>query len=435
MSYLELDTEYADDDSLQFFRDEVHKFAKNEIRPAAREIDQLSREEYLALTERGSIYWDVMAQMKSLGYHRAIIPEEFGGDGITAEEFHILMEELAWGSPGFAIALGVDIIPPLVSVLSMDTALQESFIDPYLEDDNAAFQGCWGVTEYQHGSEHVQAETLLSDGVTDGNPDDVPPPEVTLEQDGDEWVVDGMKASWVSAGPMGTHIALHTDMDPAHGSPGYLCLVPMDADGVTRGDPIDKLGQRDCPQGEVVFDSVRIPDRNVIMTPDMLHPDTGMVPMTQILSFTSAGIAAVTTGVARACFEEALAYTRERHQGGKPLCEHQTVRKTLYDMFEKVETCRAYSRRIVEHVWERNLEAFQFDASHRHALSAQVYCKRTAFDVAHQALQLHGANGITTDYLIEKLFRDARVKMIEDGTVEVLGLESSTGVIENYEIE
>jgi alkylation response protein AidB-like acyl-CoA dehydrogenase len=435
MGYLELDTEYAEDDGLQLLREEVHRFAEGEIRPAAREIDAMSRDAYLAIDDRDSPYWDVLSQLKELGYHRAVIPEEFGGGGLSGPEFHVLMEELAWGSPGLAIAFGVDMLPAQIAVMSFDDEVESSFVDPWMADDDAEFQGCWGVTEPAHGSELVMADTYLKDGVEPPYDERVGEPQITIEQDGDEWIIDGAKSSWVSAGPLATHCALHTNMDPAGGDPGYACLVPLDADGVTQGPPIDKLGQRDCPQGELVFDSVRIPDRNVILTPEMLHPDTGYVPMTQILCLTSAGMAAVATGLARAAFEEALAYAREREQGGRPISEHQSVKRQLYEMFEAVETCRAYSRQVVEHVWDRNLTRFEFDASHRHAVAAQVFCKRTAFEVANTAVQIHGANGITTDYLVEKLFRDARVKLIEDGTTEVLGLESATGVIENYEID
>lgn len=351
---------------------------------------------------------------------------------MTGREFHVLLEELAWGSPGLAIAFGVDIVPALFAVMSFDEELQTEFLEPYLADDEAAFQGCWGVTEPEHGSELVMGETLLKEGA--GPDADISPPQTTLERDGDGWVVNGVKSSWVSAAPMATHCALHVDMDPKGGDPGRLVLVDLDADGVTRGPPIEKLGQRDCPQGELVFDDVRVPDSHVVMGEGMLHPDTGTVPFTQVLSFTSAGMAAVSTGLARAAFEEALAYARERTQGGAPIAEHQSVKAMLYDMFEAVETCRAYSRSVVEHVWDRNFVRFQFDASSHHALAAQVYCKRTAFEVAHTALQVHGANGITKDYLVEKLFRDARVKLIEDGTTEVLGLEAATGVVENYDI-
>lgn len=436
MSYLELDAEYAEDDGLQLLREEVHRFAKEEVRPAALEIDRMGREAYLDLADSDdSPYWRVMSQLKELGYHRAVLPEAVGGGGLSAREFHVLMEELAWGSSGLAIAFGVDILPAQLAAMSFDEEIQESFLTPYLEDDEAAFQGCWGVTEPAHGSELVMAESYLSEGADDPYADRIPEPELTLERDGDEWILDGAKSSWVSAAPMATHCMVHANMDPAGGSPGHAALVPLDADGVTRGPPIDKLGQRDCPQGELVFDGVRIPDRNVILTPEILHPETGVTSFDQILCVTSCGMSAVATGLARAAFEEALAYTREREQGGRPICEHQSVKAQLYEMFETVETARAYSRRAVEHVWNRNLRDFEFSASHRHAVTAQVYCKQAAFDVAHRALQLHGANGITRDYPVEKLFRDARVKLIEDGTTEVLGLEVADGVIDEYELD
>ncbi|WP_336000249.1 acyl-CoA dehydrogenase family protein [Halorientalis halophila] len=434
MSYLELDTEYGEDDSLQMLREEVHDFAKNEVRPAALEIDRLGRDEYLDIGDAGSPFREVMAQMKELGYHSAVIPEEFGGGGLSGREFHVMLEELAWGSSGFAIALGVDFLPATFASLSFDDEIQESFLDPYLADDAGRYIGCWGVTEPNHGSELVSSASFTENGIDGASRENISPPDITIEQDGDEWILNGVKASWVSAAPAATHCALHAGMDPSNADPGYAVLVPLDADGVTKGPPIDKLGQRDCPQGELVFDDVRVPDCNVVMTPSMLHPDTGYVDLTQILCITSSGMAAIATGLARAAFEEALAYAREREQSGKPICEHQSVKAKLYDMFEKVETCRAYSRRVCEHVFDRNMSAFEFDASHRHALAAQVYCKRTAFEVAHEAVQIHGANGITRDYPVEKLFRDARVKLIEDGTCEVLGLESADGVIENYEV-
>lgn len=433
MSYLELDTEY--DGDVADLREEVHAFARAEVRPAAREIDRMSDEAYQEVAGADSPYWDVMRGLKGdMGAHRAVIPEEFGGGGMSGREFHVLLEELGWGSPGLAIAFGVDLIPGIFGAIAslFGEGVEESFLEPWMADDDAAFQGCWGVTEPDHGSELVQSETLLSEGT--GPDAEIGTTQASAEPDGDGYVVNGVKSSWVSAAPMATHCALHVNMDPEGGSPGSLCLVPLDADGVTRGDPIQKLGQRDCPQGELVFDDVRIPEENLILTPQMLHPETGYVSFSQVLCLTSAGMAAVSTGLARAAFEEALAYARDREQGGKPICEHQSVKAKLYDMFEKVETCRAYSRAIVEHVWERNLRAFEFDASPSHALSAQVYCKRTAFEVAHEALQVHGANGITKEYLVEKLFRDARVKLIEDGTVEVLGLESAEGVLENYEL-
>ena len=141
---------------------------------------------------------------------------------------------------------------------------------------------------------------------------------------------------------------------------------------------------------------------------------------------------AIFTGLARAAFEEALAYTRERVQGGKPLCEHQSVKQKLYRMFERVESSRYYTRKVMEHVWDRVYTERTFDASSRHALSAQICGTSTAFEVAHEAVQLHGAYGLTRDALVEKLFRDARASLIMDGANDVLSLSAAYNIVDEY---
>jgi len=412
-------------------RRSVHEVARDVVRPKGREIDRMSQEEINEIVESGEgPYWAAIDAVEEVVPRSSFLPEEFGGDGMTGSEFHTVMEELGWGSSGIAMGFVVDVMPALFATMSFDDDLIEGYVKPYLSGELEHHQGCWGVTEPAHGSETLQTETLLKEG-----DESIGDPQVTAEKDGDDWVINGAKAPWVTAGPMSTHCALHVNVDASEGSHGGLCVVPMDADGASKGAPIDKIGQRDCPQGDLSFDNVRIPDRNMVLGPEALHPDTGYVSFDQILCVTSCGMASVSTGLARAAFEEALAHASEREQGGKPIARHQAVKKKLYDMFEKVETARAYSRNVCEHVWDRTLESFEFDASHPHALAAQVYCKRTAFEVAHEALQIHGGNGITRDYPIEKMFRDARVKLIEDGTLDVLSLEAATGVVENYEID
>lgn len=426
MGPLEIDASYEGYESE--LRDAVHEVARDVVRPAGREIDRMRPDEVRELDHDKGVYADAMDAMHEVVPRSAFLPEEFGGDGMSGREFHTVMEELGWGSSGLAMGFAVDIMPPLFATLSFDDELRESYVEPFLSGE-LDHQGCWGVTEPAHGSETLQAESLLKEGN-----EDIAPPQVTARKEGDGYVINGAKAPWASAGPLATHCALHVDVDASEGSHGGLAVVPLDAEGAERGTAIDKMGQRDCPQGDVSFNEVRIPDRNMVLGPDALHPDTGYVSFDQILCVTSCGVAAVSTGLARAAFEEALAYAREREQGGTPIAEHQTVKKKLYDMFEKVETARAYSRRVCEHVWDRTLESFEFDASHRHAVAGQVYCKRTAFEVAHDAVQIHGGNGITRDYPIEKMFRDARVKLIEDGTLDVLALESAEGIIDEYSI-
>ena len=115
------------------------------------------------------------------------------------------------------------------------------------------------------------------------------------------------------------------------------------------------------------------------------------------------------------------------------LVKHKNIKLKLYEMFEKIETARAYVRRATEYTHRKILELGTNDASPRHARAAQIYAKKIAFEVANDALQIFGAYGLSKEFIIEKFFRDARALQIEDGTVEVLSLEAGEDVIENYE--
>ncbi len=429
MGYAEIE-EISEDETL--LKEEVHRFAEEVIRPASIEIDRMPLNEYPEkVVKKDSPYWRVLKEWKKLGYHRGPVPEMFGGEGLPARMVHILVEEVAWGSSGFSIAFGVDLFPILFTAPTFDEYLNETFVKPWLEDDRAKYHGCWGVTEPEHGSDWLLGCDFV---LEDDRPERerITPGQVTAKKDGDEWIINGAKSSWISSAPVATHVALHVNLDLAKRSVGGGCVVPLDSPGVTKGKPIAKYGQKDCPQGELAFEDVRIPGVYMTLEPEALHPSTGLMSMDQILCVTSSWMAASSTGLARAAFEEALKYSKERIQGGRPICEHQLVRKKLFEMFVKVETARAYSRRIMEHVWRELFEKFTFKASYRHALAAQVYCKRIAYEVADDALQIFGGYGITDDFLIQKLYRDARVKLIEDGTVEVLSLEGAGDLIRNY---
>jgi len=425
MSYLEL-ADLAEDEIL--LKQEVHRFAEEVIRPASIEIDRMPSDKYQEeITRRDSPYWRVMREMKKLGYHRAIIPEIFGGEGLSPREVHILVEEISWGSSGFSMALGVDFIPILFGILSFDDYIKKSLVQPWLEDKEAEFQGCWGATEPEHGS-----DLLVVSSMPPQDRQQVSAGQVTARKDGNEWVINGQKAYWISAAPVATHVGLHVNMDFAKGTLGGTCIVPLDLPGVTKGKPILKLGQRECPQGELVFEDTRILEGYMISAFETTSEAETSRIMGQFLSMTSCWMAACSTGLARAAFEEALKYSKERMQGGKPICEHQLIKKKLFDMFTKVETARAYSRRVMDHVLEKLLEKFTWDASPRHALAAQVYCKQVAYEVADEAIQIHGGCGTTEDYLVQKLYRDARVKLIEDGTTEVLSLEGASNIVRDY---
>jgi alkylation response protein AidB-like acyl-CoA dehydrogenase len=280
-----------------------------------------------------------------------------------------------------------------------------------MEDKEGKYHGCWAITEPEHGSDTCLAPHSRK-------PEEFGKGQVTATLDGDEWVINGAKSSWVSSAPAATHALLHVFFPPdANLGRGGMCIVPLDIDGVTKGSPIDKLGYRDCPQGELVFDNVRIPEEYMLLSAGDLYPTT----MGALVSTTSCGMNALWTGVLRAIFEEAMRYAKTRVQGGKPLIEHSSIKLQIYKIFEKLQVSKVYGRKLTEHVWGKVLKG-EFDVPVQQSYVAQIIAKRYAFEAAHEALQIHGGYGLTKEFLIEKLFRDARHGIIMDYTTDVLGL-------------
>ncbi len=415
MKFLDLD-ELSEEENL--LRSEVHRFAEEVVRPASIELDRMDPEERI---RPESPHFRVIREMKKLGYHRIHLPEEMGGVALTSLQRFLIMEELGWASLGLATAIGVDAIPFTCAALFGPPELYDELVVEWLE--NPKIHGCWGVTEPEHGSDYLIAlredeELVERFGKA----------SVIAEKDGDEWIINGQKSAWVSSAPVATHCGLHAQLKDAKNFLDQMfCIVPLD--NVKKGKPVDMLGMRDDPQGELFFENVRIPEHYVVVAPGFFYG----VFLDQLLCLTSCGIAAFSVGLARAAFEEALKYARQRIQGGKPIAEHKNIKLKLYEMFEKVETARYYARKVMEHVYARIVEKKSFDASPRHARAAQIYAKKVAFEVANDALQIFGAYGLSKDFVIEKLFRDARCLLIEDGTVEVLSLEAADDVVLNYE--
>jgi alkylation response protein AidB-like acyl-CoA dehydrogenase len=204
---------------------------------------------------------------------------------------------------------------------------------------------------------------------------------------------------------------LFCTIDPSHGfEAGGVCLVPLDLPGVRRGKPLDKLGQRALNQGEIFFDEVRIPAEYMVIGAQAY---AGVVET--VLTLANASMGVIFVGLARAAFEQALAYAKERVQGGVPIIQHQNVKMRLFDMFRKVEASRALARRVLQY---NTTNPPQLEYS----IASKVHSTSTAFEVATSALQVFGGNGLTREYPIEKLVRDARASMIEDGCNDILSL-------------
>lgn len=384
-------------DTEREIRDSVHKFASEVMRPAGRDLDRLA--DPAQVIARDSVLWQVFERHRALGLD-ALDDGEIDLDPFQKARLRALVaEELGWGDSGLAISLGVAGFHRMFARLSGRPALIERFCDPKRPE-----VGCWAVTEPDHGSDTLAvSEPAFADPKLRAN--------CIARKEGTEWVIRGQKSAWVSNGTIATVATLFCTIDPSHGfEGGAICLVPLDLPGVSRGKPLDKIGQRALNQGEIFFDDVRVPEDHVVIGAEAYR---GAVEM--VLALANASMGTIFVGLGRAAMEHALAYAHERVQGGRPIFEHQSVKARLFKIFSQVEAARALARRV-----------YVYNSTHpplvQYSIASKVLCTQTAFDAASAALQIYGGNGLSREYPIEKLMRDARASMIEDGCNDLLSL-------------
>ena len=373
-------------------------FAAEVLRPAGIALDRLSGCEVSA---PGSPLFDVLRQASELGYTRLLGPEALGGLGLSPLTAALVLEELAWGNLGLAAVFFLAGTPAQVALLSGNSEAIEAIAVPYFRSSDGSLRGCWAITEPDHGSDTLgvmRPELVVK-----------APGQVVARREGDGWVIRGQKSAWVSNGPIATHAMLNVHLEPAAGlDRGGVCLLSLDLPGVTHGPALEKHGARSLPQGELFFDDVHVPRWAMVVEPDA-YP----AYMENHLASFNAGVGVVATGLARAAFDAALAYTRERVQGGRPIAEHQSVRARLFRMFQLVQACRTLARGV----WTSNLTLLETSGRMRleHSIASKVFCTQAAHEVATLAVQLHGGNGLTREYPVEMFLRDATALTVADG--------------------
>jgi len=387
-------------------RDTVHHFAESVMRPAGRDLDRLPAD---AVAARNSVLWDVHRKWNDFDIRLFSAPQPELTPAQLARLGCLVNEELGWGDAGLAISLGASEFPAMLAGVSQNPELVAAFPPSRI--------GCWGITEPGHGSDVLD----MSDR------EDRPAlrkPDCVARRDGDDYVIDGQKAAWVSNGPIAEDVALYTAVDNGEGPKGCgILLVHLGSPGVTRGKPLEKLGQRALPQGELFFDAVRVPARNMVMGPESY-------PMGLELTLCTANgfMGSTFVGCARAAYELALEYAKERVQGGIPIIKHQAVQLKLFEMFRKVEAARSLNRRVVLFNVVNNpffgAPAGAFPKL-QYAIASKVTSTQAAFEVASDAIQVFGGNGLSHEYPVEKIMRDARASLIEDGTNEILSLHAA----------
>jgi alkylation response protein AidB-like acyl-CoA dehydrogenase len=376
----------------------LHRFAKDVLRPLGVELDRMDPADVIA---PGSPYYVLFTEYAKLGLDPSMLAELPSEVAIRMES--LIGEELGWGDAGLAVSLLVAGFPQQMAA---------AIGNRELVDLCAGRIGCWMITHPDKGSD-AQVLDRARDWLP-GRPGNKG--NVWGRIEGDEIVVNGQCSAWVSNGPV-AQVALGYigaeyagSFFEADGRPHGMCVVlPLDRPGVSKGKPLDKIGQRALPQGEIYFDNVRIPKRFAVALQDEYYGS-----MASAWSFAGTHMGQVFTGVARAAFEVALQYCHERKQGGQRLIDHQLTRFRLGDMLRRVELCRAVARRTLSY-------ARLSPMTHPYVTAAgKVTVTEEAMKVVDEALQLFGGTGLSREYPIEKLYRDARAALIEDGENRVL---------------
>ncbi|NIB41667.1 acyl-CoA dehydrogenase [Pseudomaricurvus alkylphenolicus] len=386
-------------------QDVAHRFARDVMRPIGEQLDKMTPEQVAAPE---SPLWSFLQQLRDSGLIdlEAIAAMD---NAQKARLVPIIFEELGWGDSGLTICALAGAFPAFAAYNTGNPELIERF---------GHLRGCWIGTQPDRGSDMVDYDK--SEAVVGSRHNK---PNLHARVEGNELIVNGQSSAWVSGAPIAECGLLNCPCDydgngiyrEDGGLNSLVALVPFDLPGVSKGKALDKIGQRALPQGEIYFDEVRIPLDYVIADKELAYPS-----FYGALTFANMEMAATFTGVARAAFEHALDYVHERKQGGGLLIEHQSVRLRLFDLWRKVESSRAMSQRVFD---------YNYGPKGPHllaSLTSKTFVTQSCFEVCNDAMQLFGGNGLTREYPLEKLLRDARAALVEDGENTVLSLKGGS---------
>jgi alkylation response protein AidB-like acyl-CoA dehydrogenase len=353
-------------------RDVVHEFAVEEIRPGAREAD--------ATETFPEDVWDGLADLDLTGL---TTPEAYGGFDADRLTYSVVNEAVAYGQLAVATALSVHCLATSCIAEFATDDLKERYLP---EMARGRPVGMFALSEAGAGSNPAEMTTLA-------------------RREGDEYVVQGEK-QWITNGQRGEVCIVFAKTDPDDPSSVTQFLVPKSA-GIEVGKKEHKLGLRASDTTELRFDGVRIPAEN-----RLTEEGRGLSAAFRILTGGRIGIAAQAVGLSQAALDEAVAYANEREQFDGPIADIQSIRHKLADMATNV-----HASRLLVHEAARQADT---GADPRTAASmAKYFASERAVDVCNEAVQIHGGYGYTTEYPVERFYRDAKILTIYEGTSQI----------------
>jgi alkylation response protein AidB-like acyl-CoA dehydrogenase len=362
-------------DEQTMVRDMVRAFADDQVRPGAAERDR-----------DGTFPAEIIREMGELGLLGMFVPEELGGAGMDELSYLIAVEELARADASVAVAMSVTNSVCCWPILRFGSnEVKERYLRPLATGD---VLGGFMLTEPEAGSDAASLRTRYRDG-------------------GDHWVLDGSKA-WITNGSVGRYFVCMATSDPALGHRGISAFV-LDAEqpGVDFAKPEDKMGLRASKTCMATLEGARV-DKSALLG----REGEGFAIALATLDHSRLGIAAQAIGIAQAALDESLRYARDRKQFGAPIHEHQAIGFRLAEMDTELAAARAL---LYQAAWSHGRPGRHSRESARAKLFASEMCNR----VVAWAVQIHGGYGFSREYTVERLYRDARVTTIYEGTSEV----------------
>jgi butyryl-CoA dehydrogenase len=370
----------------ELFKRTVHEFALREIVPIAGELDE--KEEYPAATT---------AKMAELGLMGLLVPQEYGGGGATTLDYALAIEEISWADASHSVVISVNNSLVCEPILRFGTEEQKRRFLPSLA--GGEYVGAYCLSEPTSGSDASNMSTRA-------------------RRDGDSFVLNGTKSWITNGGVAGLYLVYALSNSDGPKSRGITAfLVPSDTPGLRAGPKEKKLGIRASSTTQIFFDDCRVPADAVLG-----KVDEGFKIAMATLDGGRIGIGAQALGIAQRALDESVRYAREREAFGHPIADFQGLQWRMADMATRVESARLLVYRAA-----RMKDAGQ--SFSKEASMAKLAASETAMFCAHAAVQTFGGYGFVRDYPVEKLFRDAKITEIYEGTSEIQRLVISRHVL------
>jgi len=368
----------------------AHDFAEKEIRPVAWDYDKDST-------------WpqDIIEKAWEVGLMNTHLPEEYGGPGLDYLTGAIIEEEMGWGCSGIGTSLSCNGLATAPIVLGGSEEVKKKYLGMLSEGPKLA---SFCLTEPDAGS-------------------DVSGMRTTAVKKGNQWVINGSKC-FITNGGYADYYTVYAKTDKEAGHRGISAfVVDRNLDGVSVDKKEDKLGQRASNTATISFNDVAIPEENLLA-----EENKGFKLAMMTLDRTRPGVAAMAVGIARAAFEYARDYSKERVQFGVPIAMHQAIQFMIADMATKVEAARLLT-------WQ---SAALLDQGQRNTLAsshAKRFAADSAMEITVDAVQVYGGYGFIKEYPVEKLMRDAKIMQLYEGTSQIQRLVIAREVLMPRKVE